>query len=215
MSDDWRLKIHVHDPEHAARMAEQVAAWGLQDELEAAFHDRVAVSADGSELFCYTANREQAEGVEAKIRSLAAEKGWQVEIALTRWHPAAEEWADPDKPLPSSDGEEAAEHEELIRREREEAREQGYPDFEVRVQCRSRSDAIALAERLRSEDIPSLRRWRYLLIGATDEDTANELARRISAESPPGAVVTTEGTGRAANEVRPGNPFAVFGGLGG
>ena len=215
MSDDWRLNIHVHDPEHAAQMAEQVAAWGLQDELEAAFKDRVVLSADGSELFCYTATRAQAESVEEKIRSLAAEKGWQAEIKLSRWHPAAEEWEDPDKPLPASEDDLAAEHAVLMQRERDEAREQGYPDFEVRVHCRSRSDAIALAERLRSEDIPSLRRWRYLLVGAADEDAAKELASRIAAESPQGAVVTTEGTGRAANEVRPGNPFAVFGGLGG
>ncbi len=215
MSDDWRLKIHVRDFEHAAQMAEQVATWGLQDELEAAFHDRVAVSADRGELFCYTADRDQAERVRERIRSLAAEKGWEVEITLSRWHPVAEEWEDPDKPLPASQSDLAAEHEELIRRERDEAREQGYPDFEVRVHCRSRSDAIDLAERLRSEGIPSLRRWHYLLVGAADEDAANELARRIAAESPEGAVVSTEGTGRAANEVRPGNPFAVFGGLGG
>jgi hypothetical protein len=215
MSDDWRLDIHVHDTEHAAQMAEQVAAWGLQDELEAAFHDRVVVSNDGGELFCYTADRDQAERVQERIRSLAAEKGWQVDINLSRWHPVSEEWEDPDKPLPVNQSDLAAEHEELIQRERDEAREQGYPDFEVRVHCRSRADAIELAERLRAEGIPSLRRWHYLLVGATDEDAAKELARRIAAESPEGAVVSTEATGQAANEVRPGNPFAVFGGLGG
>jgi hypothetical protein len=215
MSDDWRLHIQVHDPGHAVQMAEQMAAWALQDELEAAFHDRVAISADGGELFCYTATREQAERVLQMVDSLASEKGWQVDSELARWHPVAEEWEDPDKPLPASEGELAAEHEELIKRERAEAREQGYPDFEVRVHCGSRPHAIELADRLRSEGIPSLRRWHYLLVGAADEDAATELARRIAAESPPGSVVTTEATGRAANEVRPGNPFAVFGGLAG
>lgn len=215
MSDDWRVRVHVHDPEHAAQMGQQMAAWSLQDELEAAFQDRVVISGEGNEAFCYAATREQAESVREKIRSLATEKGWEVEIDLARWHPVAEEWEDPDKPLPTSDGALAAEHEELMTREREEAREQGYPDFEVRVHCRSRSDAIELGERLQTEGIPSVRRWHYLLVGAPDEDTAAALAQRIAAESPPGAVVTTEGTGRAANEVRPGNPFAVFGGLGG
>lgn len=215
MSDDWRLRIRVHDPAHAAQMAEQMAAWALQDELEAAFHERVVISGEKGELFCYTASREQAERVQERISSVAAEKGWQVEVELARWHPVAEEWEDPDRPLPTSDSDLATEHQELIRREREEAREQGYPDFEVRAHLRSRSDAIQLAEHLRAEGIPSLRRWRYLLVGAADEDAANELAKRISAESPPGAVVTTEGTGRAANAVRPGNPFAVFGGIGG
>jgi hypothetical protein len=215
MNDDWRLDIRVHDPAHAGQMAEQMADWALQDELEAAFHDRVVISGDRHELFCYTASREQAERVKEMIGSLATEKGWQVDVELARWHPVAEEWEDPEKPLPDTQGDLAAEHAELISREREEASEQGYPDFEVRVHCRSRSDAIALGERLRAQGIPSIRRWHYVLVGATDEDAATALSERIAAESPPGAVVTTEGTGRAANAVRPGNPFAVFGGLGG
>ncbi len=215
MSDDWRLRIHIRDPDHAALMAEQMAAWAIQDELQAAFHDRVAISADGGELFCYTASREQAERVQEMIRSAAAEKGWNAEMELARWHPVAEEWEDPDKPLPASDTDLAAEHAELIKREREQAREQGYPDFEVRVSCRSRSDAIELAQRLRDEGIPSLRRWHYLLVGAPDEDAAKALAERIATESPPDAVVRTEATGPATNAVRPGNPFAVFGGIGG
>ena len=215
MSDDWRLRIHVHDPDHAAQMAEQMAAWAIQDELQAAFHDRVVISADGGELFCYTASREQAERVQEMIRLVAAQKGWNTEIELAHWHPVAEEWEDPDKPLPASDADLAAEHAELIKREREEAQKQGYPDFEVRVSCRSRSDAIKLAERLRADGIPSLRRWHYLLVGAPDEDAATALAQRIATESPPDAVVTTEATGPATNAVRPGNPFAVFGGIGG
>jgi hypothetical protein len=215
MSDDWRLRIHVHDPEHAVQMGEQLAAWNLQDELEAAFHDRVAISGEGNEAFCYTATREQAERVREMISSLASEKGWQLDIELARWHPVAEEWEDPDKPLPSSETDVDAEHAELMTREREEATEQGYPDFEVRVHCRSRSSAIELGDRLRAEGIPSVRRFHYLLVGAPDEDTAAALAKRIADESPPGAVVTTEGTGRDAYAARPNNPFSIFGGLGG
>lgn len=215
MNDDWRLHVRVHDPQHATLLAERMAAWTLQDQVEETFHDRVAVSNDEDELFCYTATREQAERVRELIRSMAADQGWQVDVELARWHPVAEEWEDPHKPLPASESDLAAEHAELIEREREEAREQGYPDFEVRVHCRSRADAIELADRLREEGIPSLRRWHYLLIGAADEDTASALAQRIAAESPPGAVISTEATGRAADAVRPGNPFAVFGGVAG
>src|SRR5437588_2783017 len=105
MSDDWRLRIRVHDPSQAHLLAEQMAAWALQDELEHAFHDRVAVSNDGDELFCYTATQEQAERVQEMIHSLAAKEGWQVDVELKRWHPVAEEWEDPAKPLPASEGE--------------------------------------------------------------------------------------------------------------
>jgi hypothetical protein len=60
-----------------------------------------------------------------------------------------------------------------------------------------------------------VRRWKYLLIGATDEDTANALAERLRSEAGPDAKVTAEGSGQAAYDERPSNPFAFLGGLGG
>jgi hypothetical protein len=215
MSDDWRLRIHVPETGRGRQLAESMEAAKLEHELAEALPDRVAVSHDEDDVFCYTATREDAERARDAAAAAAAQHGWEIETELARWHPVAEEWEDPDKPLPTTEGEQAAEHAELIQREREEVREQGYADFEVRVQCHSRGDAIELARRLEEDGIPSVRRWRYLLIGAPDEDTAAALASRISAQAPPGCVVTTEGTGRAADEVKPRNPFAIFGGLGG
>ncbi len=85
----------------------------------------------------------------------------------------------------------------------------------MRVQCASHRDTVQLAHRLRSEGIPYLRRWRYVLIGATDEESAAALAERLSAEAPPGSTVTTEASLAAIDAETPANPFAVFGGLGG
>jgi hypothetical protein len=215
MSDDWRLRVHLPGGGHGRMLAESLEAMTLEHELQEALPDRLAVSHDEDDVFAYSATREDAERARQLVAKLATDRGWQIETQLTRWHPVAEEWEDPDKPLPDSPGELAEEHAELIEQEREEFREQGYPDFEVRVHCPSRSDAVELQERLGSEGIPSLRRWHYVLVGAIDEDAATALAQRIGAESPSGAVITTEATGRAANAVRPGNPFAVFGGLGG
>ena len=104
--------------------------------------------------------------------------------------------------------------------EDEESREQGFPDFEVRVRCRSRHDAQQLAERLQAEGIPSVHRWEFVVLGAPDEDAATALAERIRAEVPAGSVVTAEASvGETADEAplaTPFNsPFAVFGGLGG
>ena len=215
MSDDWRVRIHVPESGRGRELAESMETAELEHELAEALPDRVAVSHDEDDVFCYAATREDAERARDAATRAATQRDWEITAEVARWHPVAEEWEDPDKPLPTSEGELAAEHAELIEREREEVREQGYADFEVRVQCHHRSQAIELSRTLEAEGIPNVRRWRYVLIGAPDEDTAASLARRIAAETPPETVVTTEGTGRAADEVRPVNPFAVFGGLGG
>lgn len=221
MSDDWRLHVSLAEEAQARELADRLAKFDSEHQLGSSFSERVVVSRDGSELFCYAENREQAEAAERAIRSLAGEHQWQLTTRLSRWHPAAEEWEDPDKPLPETDAQRAGEHAELVEQEQEESRTQGFPDFEVRVKCTSRHDAQRLAERLRGEGIPNVHRWHFVVVGATDEDSANALADRIRSEAPPGTEVTAEAsiqeiTAEAPGAVTPyNNPFAVFGGLGG
>jgi hypothetical protein len=215
MSDDWRLHVHLSGGGRGRMLAESLEAMTLEHELQDALPDRVAVSHDEDDVFVYAATRQDTERAHQLVERLATEKGWSIETELARWHPVAEEWADPEKPLPATPDELAEEHAELIEQERQGFHEQGYPEFEVRVRCRSHSEALELEERLRDQGVPSLRRWNYLLIGAVDEDAAQALARQIGALAPAGAVITTEATGQAVDAVRPGNPFAVFGGLGG
>jgi len=215
MNDDWRLRVALREEGVARRLSESLEAQDLEHELENAFHERVVVSREAAELLCYAGSREQAEKAERLIRSLAERHGWHVECELRRWHPAEEQWEDPDKPLPASDGERAAEHEELIKREEDEARERGWPEFEVRVECASHRDAVELANRLRAEGMAPVHRFRYVLVGALDEDMATELAERLRGEVPAGSTVSAEGTWKAMLAERPRNPFAVLGGLGG
>ena len=215
MNDDWRLRVDLHDESHAGRLAETLReAAELEHDLESAFHDHVIVSRDGPEVFCYAGTREQAEAAEKLIGSLATQHGWQLRSQLTHWHPSAEDWEDPDKPLPGDDAKRLAEHARLIEREREETARLGYAEWEVRVQCASHHDASQLSDQLRREGLPHVHRWRYLLVGATDEDNAGELAARIEREAPSGTSTSVEGTARAALAAQPRNPFAVFGGLG-
>ena len=68
--------------------------------------------------------------------------------------------------------------------------------------------AFALAKRLDAEGVPHVRRWRYVFVGATDEDAANEWAERLRAEAPEGSEVSVETTFAA---VERNNPFAVLG----
>jgi hypothetical protein len=215
MNDDWRLRINLHGQGLARLLGERLDATTIEHQLETSFKDRVIVSTDGSEVFCYAGTRAQAEAAERAIRALAAEHDWQLDAELTRWHPQSGEWEDPDVPMPDSDAERDAEHAELIRREREESERQGFPSFEVRVQCASESDCEAFAGRLQDEGLRVVRRSRYLVIGAADEDMARELAARVHREAPDGSAVVAEGTVPAVMSVSGGNPFAVFGGLAG
>jgi len=215
VNDDWRLRVMLRDPEHANALAGNLAASAIARDLSTRLQDRVVISRDGSELFLYAGAREGVDGAKQVIAQLAAEHDWQPEFELKRWHATSEEWEDADVPLPTTPDEQAAERAELMEREREEAAEQGRSDFEVRVQCRSHADAVHLAEQLESEGLPHARRWRYVIVGATDEDSAQSLAERLRGEAPDGSEVTVEGTAGAALAGRPSNVFALFGGLGG
>lgn len=216
MGDDWRLEVGVFDSGRARALTERLEAEKLGDDLESSFGDRLIVSIDGPDVFVYSGNRLQAERAATKIRALAAENNWDVELELKRWHPTAEEWEDPDEPLPTTEQERSEEHAKLVAKEREESAERGYAEYEVRIESPSHGQTVQLADRLRGEGLPVVRRWRYLLVGAADEDSANALAERLRAEAPPGSTVKAEPSARAAYDDDPGRGwFAVFGGLGG
>lgn len=221
MSDDWRLRVSLADDGQARELADRLAAFNSSHEMGNSFGERVVVSRDGAEVFCYSDTREQAQAAERAIQSVAAEHHWQLTTEFRRWHPVAEEWEDPDQPLPETDAQRAGEHAETVARERMESLSQGFPDFEVRVKCASRHDAHRLAERLSGEGIPNVHRWHFVVIGATDEDSANALAERVRREAPPGTEVSAEASVQEITTEAPeastpfNNPFAVLGGLGG
>ena len=166
-------------------------------------------------MFLYAGTREQAEKARDAVEAEARQHGWAFDVDFRHWHPTAEEWEDPDKPLPEDDAARLSERGALMEHEREETAKRGYPEFEVRIDLPSRHDAAALSEQLRAEGLPAVHRWRYLLVGAADEDSAKALAERIRDDAPSGSRVKVEGTSAAAYAERPPNPFAVLGGLGG
>jgi hypothetical protein len=216
MSDDWRLQVGLFDDGAARELSERLAAERLGESVETAFGDQLIVSVDGTDVFCYAGERGQAELAADAIRTIAAERGWDVELRLQRWHPTAEEWEDPDVPLPTTDAERAAEHARRVAKEREDSAERGYAEYEVKIHCSSHRETVKLAERLHEEGLPIVRRWRYLLVGANDEDAANALAERLRAEAPADSTVVAEVSQRAAWDDDPARgSFAVFGGLGG
>jgi hypothetical protein len=216
MGDDWRLEVGLFEHGRAHALTERLDAGKLGDDLEEEFRNRLVVSADPPNVFVYAGTRAQAEAAESKIREVAAEHDWDIEIELKHWHPTAEEWEDPDKPLPTTDAERLAEHQELLAQEREDSDIRGYSEYEVRIECPSHHDTVKLDKRLHDEGFPTVRRWKYLLVGADDEDSANALAERLRGEAPPGSTVTAEASLRQTYDDEPTRgSFAIFGGLGG
>jgi hypothetical protein len=215
MNDDWRVQIDAADEGQALLLVEGLAAGEGEHDLGDEFHDRLIVSREEARIFLYTGSREQAEAARVMVAELAAKNDWDIEMDLKHWHSEAEEWEDGDVPLPDSDAARAAEHQELVAAERKEVAAGAPPQYEVRVDLPSHRDAARLEEKLRAEGIPSVGRWKYLVVGAADEDTARELASRLETEAPAGSTVGVEGNAKVVYDERPPNPFAIFGGLGG
>ena len=214
MSDDWRLHIDLHDEGFAHRLGESLQAEELEHDLERSFADKVVVSVDGNDVFCYAGTREQAEAAGRLIEKLIADQQWKADVELTHWHPTAERWEPADEPEPTGPQDEADERAERVADERAESAKKGYPEYEVRVQCGSRHDARHLVKRLEAESIPAMHRWSVVLIGANDSETAERLAERLRGELP-GLEIAVELNGRDVYaDVQGANPFAVLGGLG-
>jgi hypothetical protein len=215
MNDDWRLRITLEDEDAANALTQRLKDHTTPENRERTIHDRILVSSDGSDVFCYAGTREQAEATERAVEQLAADEHWRPSFELAHWHPTAERWEDADVPLPATDAERAEELRQRRSQEKVDAGRQGYPDLEVKIQCRHRGEAGELAERLRGEGLPVVHRWSSVLVGALDEASAAELAERLRHEAPAGSTITVEGNLRALYEGRPWSPFSIFGGMGG
>ena len=213
MHDDWRLRIELSDEQDARELGHGLESGGEQHAAGAEFADKVIVSVDGPELFAYAKSRQQAEDAAQLIRTIAGEHGWNLPVELSRWHPEAEAWESPDRPLPSTPEEIEAEHEELVARERADSETQGFPEWEVRIQCQTHGETVKLAEILSKQHLSVVRRWRYLLIGADDEESARALADRITQETVPGTTITVEATLAEIAAETPPSRFAFLRGI--
>jgi len=193
--DDWRIRIELPEEEHAhgllgrLRAPSDETARRLEEELEGR---RLAVTRDDSTVFVYVASSLEAESAQRAVRAELEESGIQATVVrLEHWLEAEERWDDepPGKTW---------EQDELDR---------GFAPWEVRVDKGTRAAAEELADQLEAEGLPVVRHFSYVMVGAASEQEARELAKRIGGE--------VEGGGEVVWETAPGNPFAIFGGLGG
>ena len=192
MADDWRIRIEVEDVHD--RVLERIGV-ELDDEARelarALEQSRLAVSRDGDEIFVYASSRPEAEHAQQVIEAQLASFGKPARASrIEHWLDDEERWD--DEP---ADG--TWEEQEVDR---------GFAPWEVRVQCGSRQEAKALAETLEGEGYRPVRRFHYLIVGTASREDADALAARIHG--------SVEAGGEVVWEAAPGNPFAIFGGIG-
>jgi hypothetical protein len=160
-------------------------------ELEDHAGDRIAVTHDGGTVFIYASTYADAQRAGERVHAIVRETNADADIS------SVEHWLDGEDRWDDEPAGETWEEEEL---------EHGYAPWEVRVDCGSRRAANELADRLEGEGYQPLRRWSYLIVGTATREDADALAARLHGEVEPG--------GELVWETRPGNPFAIFGGLG-
>ena len=214
MAEDWRVTATLDEPD-AGRLLSTLHSAEVEGDARRQLGRRVAVSSDGDSVFLYADTEDAARGAARVLHAVLDEHSMRADVKIDRWHHEEEEWVDASVPLPSTAAEHAAEHAHLEADEESESEQSGVADWEVRVELASHQDARALAEKLESEGTDCVRRWKFLLVGAGDEDDANALASRLQSEAPAGATVHVEPGSGLAWQLQPSNPFAVFGGLGG
>jgi hypothetical protein len=189
--EDWRVTVTFQNEDHVQQAVQSVREHDVEQDVRSRLGDRVAVSADGPSVFLYAAAEDAAREADRVVHEVLAKRGLTAEFALDRWHPIEQEWADISVPLPENEQQRQAEHERRIEDETHDSLATGEAEWEVRVEMPSRHEAVALAGRLQAEGRSVLRRWRYLVVGANNEDQAAGFAKVIEQEVPAKASVHT------------------------
>ena len=192
MADDWRVSITFQDEAHVARIAELLREHHVTDDARRRLGNRIVVSEDGGELFLYAGSEDAAREAEHLVRDILAQHQMGADVKVSRWHPAEEEWEDVGAPLPETAEQRHAEHERLIAEETKDSLACGYCLWECRVDLPSHREAVELAARLRAEGYQVTRRWKFLALGATNQDAVSDLAKAVQRVAPANATIHTE-----------------------
>jgi hypothetical protein len=193
-SDDWRVTISVSNAQ-AGQAQQSYSLRQAEEDIRRQVGRGIAVGAGEAQIFLYADTQTAAGDAERTARDVLAGHGMAAESAVHRWHPIEERWETPDVPMPETKAERQAEHQRLVAAEAAESQATGVAQWDVRADLGSHHQAVALARKLESEGRAVVRRWKFLIIGVSDEDEARELAGQIRHEAPPDAVITVEQAG--------------------
>ena len=194
-STDWRVTISLTGQAHVEQARQSISEQEVEQDVRQRLGRNVVVGAGDSQIFLYAGTELAATEAERTARDLLGQLGFEAEFALHRWHPIEEEWQSPDVAMPQTEAERHAEHQRLEDAETADSVAAGSAMWQARVELESHREAVALAHKLQGEGYPVVRRWKFLVAGANNEDDAQALAERIRQEAPPGAVVCAEPAG--------------------
>jgi hypothetical protein len=194
-SNDWRVTISLTSPADVDPARRSLSEHEVEEDVRHRLGRSIAVGAGDSQIFLYAGTEVAAREADRVAREALDQQGIQADFALHRWHPIEEEWEDPEVALPRTDAERQAEHQRLDDAETAESVATGVSQWVARVEFPSHREAVALERKLRGEGRAVVRRWRFLVAGASNEDDAQELAEQIRREAPPDATVRAEHSG--------------------
>ena len=219
------MTVTLPTEEHSGRVIASLAETEVEKDVRTALGERVVVGGgdDPGVVFLYTGTREAAREAERVVRGIVADHGLEASYAIHRWHPEEERWEPEDVTLPTTEAQHEAEREHLEEDEAEESEQLDEALWEVRIEFDSHRDAVEMADRIESEaddllagyTISVVRHWKYVLIGADNEDQAREIAEQIGGQLPAGAELKVEPSGALVWQSVKVSPFAVLGGLSG
>ena len=194
-SNDWRVTISLADQAQVGRAQRSLSGHEVEEDVRRQLGRNIAVSAGDSQIFLYAGTEMAAREAERVALDVLGQDGIQAEAVVHRWHPIEEEWEDPGVAMPGTEAERQAEHQRLEDSETAESLATGALQWQARVELPSHREAVALAGKLRSEGLVVTRRWKFLVVGASNEDDARELGEQIRREAPPEATINIEQSG--------------------
>ena len=191
--DEWRVEVELPEERHTGALGDRLQWHDLDDDARERLGGRVIVTKDGPHVFLYATSAEQAREAERVARELLAADGREARLAVTRWHPDAEEWRDASLPLPTTEAERATERAQHVAAEEHEADVEGSYDWEVAIDMPGRGEAIDLQRELEAEGHTVERAWRFLTVGAPTEEVAEALSAELRERVPDGAELWVQG----------------------
>ncbi len=194
-SDDWRVTISLGGQGQAEQAQQALSQHEVEEDVRRQLGRTIAVGAGDSQIFLYAGTETAAREAEQVARDMLAQHDIQAEFALHRWHPIEEQWESPDVAMPQTEAEQQAEHQRLVGSETAESVAAGTGRWQARVEFPSHREAVALARKLEGEGLAVVRRWKFLIVAADNEDDVRELAAQIRQEAPSDAVVRVEEPG--------------------
>ncbi len=194
-STDWRVTISLTGQAHVEQARQSISEQEVEQDVRQRLGRNIVVGAGDSQIFLYAGTELAATEAERTAREVLGQLGIEAEFALHRWHPIEEEWQSPDVAMPRTEDERQAEHQRLEDAETADSVAARSAMWQARVELESHREAVALAHKLQGEGYPVVRRWKFLVAGANNEDDAKALAEHIRQEAPPGATVFAEPAG--------------------